>query len=72
MSASAGCIYCGLPRARVRAGGRIVRLMVCVAHTDLPALDPALGLVESLMRAPRAAKGDLTLLEVDAAREQAR
>lgn len=38
---AAGCVYCGLPRAAVRTGGRSVRrLAACVAHVDLLFCDP--------------------------------
>lgn len=43
-----GCIYCGFPTARVRDGRRVLRLLTCVAHTDLPALDPCYGLAETV------------------------
>lgn len=43
------CIYCGLPRARVRTASRQVHeLVTCVAHIDLRALDPAFGLSDEL------------------------
>lgn len=42
---AAGCVYCGLPRARVAAAGREpVELPACVAHSDLLELDPAFNL----------------------------
>lgn len=43
-----GCIYCDLPRARVRHGDRVLRLKTCVAHSDLLPLDPFYGLAETL------------------------
>jgi hypothetical protein len=46
---AAGCVYCGLPRARERVG-RVAfrRLPSCVAHVDLLAGDPAYGLAAHL------------------------
>lgn len=42
---SAGCVYCGFPRARVRtAPAIVVTLPACVAHVDLLELDPAYNL----------------------------
>jgi hypothetical protein len=45
-----GCVYCGMPRARVRHGRRVVQLVTCRGHDDLPALDPAYGLAETIAR----------------------
>ena len=42
------CVYCSLPRARVKKGRKIIVLPACVAHMDLLALDPAYGLVNTL------------------------
>lgn len=40
--AGTGCVYCGLPRARVRAGsGKVRTLPACLPHVDLLAFDPA-------------------------------
>jgi hypothetical protein len=46
----AGCVYCGLPRARVRNSRReLLRLPSCVAHADLLAVDPAYDLAGHLV-----------------------
>lgn len=40
--AGTGCVYCGLPRARVRGPrGRVLTLRACLPHADLLERDPA-------------------------------
>ncbi|MGH7345921.1 MAG: hypothetical protein ACREK4_13485 [Candidatus Rokuibacteriota bacterium] len=47
----AGCVYCGLPRARVRRGGVVATLRACVGHADLLELDPVYALDEATLAA---------------------
>lgn len=60
---STGCVYCGLPRARVRSSsGRVVTLVACLPHSDLPPLDPFYGSDSALVGElaggePRPARG---------------
>lgn len=40
--AGTGCVYCGLPRGRVRGPrGGVLTLRACLPHADLLELDPA-------------------------------
>lgn len=45
-----GCVYCGLPRARVKRGAKVFELPTCRAHSDLLAVDPVYGLAATLAR----------------------
>lgn len=48
-SAVAGCVYCGLPRARVRSDDEAVtELPACRGHDDLLGVDPAYDLAGHL------------------------
>ena len=64
----AACVYCSLPVGRVRQGAVVVTLRTCVGHTDLPALDPSYGLVETLLAEPQARRGGLDSTQLRAAR----
>jgi hypothetical protein len=44
------CAYCGAPAAFRLVSGDYVRTVTCATCADLPALDPAYGLAETIAR----------------------
>lgn len=54
------CAYCGAPAAFQLRFGEYVQLVTCAQCSDLPAVDPAYGLAETI------ARGAYPALDLDA------